>query len=66
MHSTMWQQQQKKICLRKMSISSHEGNLMVIHRLIAADRQIDSLLKLNYSYTGVTDQAKIEKRLKVS
>ena len=59
MHSTMRQQQQKKICLRKMSISSHEGNLMVIHRLIAADRQIDALLKLNDSYTGVTDQAKI-------
>ena len=59
MHSTMWKQQQKKICLRKMSISSHEGNLIVIHRLIVADRQIDSLLKLNYSHTGMTDQAKI-------
>ena len=36
----MWEQPKKKICLRKMSISSHEGNLVVIHHLIAADRLI--------------------------
>ena len=41
----MWEQQQKKICLWKMSRSSHEGNLVVIHHLNEADRQIDSLLK---------------------
>ena len=35
------------------------GNLVVVYHFIAADRQIDSLLKLNYWYTGVTDQAKI-------
>ena len=59
MHSTMWEQQQKNICLRKRSSSSHEGNLVVIHHLITAGMQIDSLLKLNYLYTVVTDQAKI-------
>ena len=59
MHSSMWEQQQKKLCLRKMTTPSHEENLVVIHHMIATDRQIDSLLKLNYLYTRVTDQVKI-------
>ena len=59
MHSSMWEQQQKKLCLRKMSTPSHKGNLVVIHHIIASDGQIDSLLKLNYLSTRVTNQAKI-------
>ena len=59
MHSSMWEQQQKKLCLRKMSTPSHKGNLVVIHHMIATDGKIDSFLKLNYLYTRVTDQAKI-------
>ena len=35
-HSTIWEQQQK-ICLWKMSTSSHEGNLVVIHYLTVPD-----------------------------
>ena len=38
----------ENICLRKTSTSSHEGNLVVIHHLIAADGL----------YTRVTDQVK--------
>ena len=64
MHSSTWEQQQKKLCLRKMSTSSQEGNLVVMHHMIATDGQIDSLLKSNYLYTRVTDQAKIYKGLK--
>ena len=44
MHSTMWEQQQKKIKIFP------RGNLIVIHHLIADDKQIDSLLKLNSLY----------------